>query len=272
MSPRENKRFRFGRNWQRYSEGIDGGKIQVATRSIIDLVGTLDGSTFLDVGSGSGLFSLAALGAGAEEILALDYDPDSVETTRHVLEQHAPHDGWTAVRGDVLDRGWIQTLGTWDVVYSWGVLHHTGDMWQACDNVASLVAPRGALVVALYNDQGFKSRVWMVIKWLYVHVWPLRPLLLLLAFAWTWGYPFARDLATGRKETVTRWRDYRSRRGMSIWHDLIDWVGGYPFETARPKEVEDFFRQRDFELARPARVTRSSGTNEFVFQKRSQNR
>lgn len=97
-------------------------------------------------------------------------------------------------------------------------------------------------------------------------------LLGLLAFAWTWGYPFARDLVTGRKETVTGWRDYSSQRGMSIWHDLIDWVGGYPFETAKPREVRAFPRQRGFDLARPTRVTTSSGTNEFVFQKRSQNR
>ena len=40
----------------------------------------------------------------------------------------------------------------------------------------------------------------------------------------------------------------RRRRGMSYWHDLVDWVGGYPFEVASPGVVFDFYRLRGFVL------------------------
>jgi len=56
-------------------------------------------------------------------------------------------------------------------------------------------------------------------------------------------------------------------RGMSAWHDLLDWLGGYPFEVSRPEEVFDFYRKRGFTLERLTTAGGRLGCNEFVFRR-----
>jgi 2-polyprenyl-6-hydroxyphenyl methylase/3-demethylubiquinone-9 3-methyltransferase len=165
----------------------------------------------------------------------------------------------------VLDSDFLTGLGGFDVVYAWGVLHHTGDMRLAMDNAAGRVAPGGLLFVALYNDQGRMSQIWSAVKRAYVsgpHA--LRGVLLVLCGAVLWAPAFARGLRRGRP--LEEWRTYESTRGMSKKHDLVDWVGGYPFEVATPAEVFDFYNERSFQLQ--AMVTRPGlGCNEFVLRR-----
>ena len=54
---------------------------------------------------------------------------------------------------------------------------------------------------------------------------------------------------------------------MSFWQDLIDWVGGYPFEVSTPEQIFDFYRARGFTLPRLHTCGGSLGCNEFVFRK-----
>jgi hypothetical protein len=73
-------------------------------------------------------------------------------------------------------------------------------------------------------------------------------------------------VARGRpRDYVRGWTDYKSSRGMSRWHDLVDWVGGYPFEVARPEAVLDFVRERGFTLERLTTCGGKLGCNEYVF-------
>ena len=65
--------FEFGRNWQRYiSTYLDEERLQIAAESLHGLVGDVDGKTFLDIGAGSGLFSLCAHEAGAARVVSID--------------------------------------------------------------------------------------------------------------------------------------------------------------------------------------------------------
>ncbi|RMH79171.1 MAG: class I SAM-dependent methyltransferase [Calditrichaeota bacterium] len=176
----QGERFSFGKNWSRFLATLDNERIEKAEESLREMLGVEDlaGRTFIDVGSGSGLFSLAARRLGAQ-VHSFDYDPDSVGCTAELKRRYFPDDdAWTVEQGSVLDREYLQGLGQFDVVYSWGVLHHTGDMWSALENVKGLVKPGGELFIAIYNDQGYKSMRWTWIKKNYNERRWLRPFLL----------------------------------------------------------------------------------------------
>jgi len=262
------ERFAFGKNWLRFIDGLDEARIDAAVASVRKLTGldTLAGKRFLDIGSGSGLFSLAAMRIGAAQVLSFDYDPDSVRCGLELKARFFPGDDrWRIAEGSILDKPFLGALGIFDIVYSWGVLHHTGDMYQAFANTAALVAPSGLLAIAIYNDQGTKSRAWRAVKSAYCRTpGALRPLLffpipLLFELRWLVG-----DLMRGRSP-LSRWQS--ATRGMNPWRDWIDWLGGYPFEVATPEAVFDFFHAKGFRLECLTTCTGGFGNNEFTFSR-----
>lgn len=269
MALTDTTRFGFGENWRRYLAAIDEPRVAEAEQSLRDLLrlDRLDGRAVVDIGCGSGLFSLAAWRLGAERVHSLDYDPNSVLAAEELKRRWAAEAvNWTIERGDALDPAYLSGLGQFDVVYSWGVLHHTGAMWQALDHVAELVAPGGLLALALYNDQGVTSTWWSRIKRLYCRLpgWA-RWLVLAPCAVRLWGPTTVRELLRGRPGRS--WREYRRQRGMSPWTDVVDWVGGFPFEVARPEEVFEFYRDRGFRLDKLATCGGGRGCNEFLFAK-----
>jgi len=198
--------------------------------------------------------------------VSFDYDQDSVEATAAMRELAGSSDSrWSVFQGSVLDRNLMQELGTYDFVYSWGVLHHTGSMWEALDNAGRAVKPNGTFFIALYNDQGWVSKYWYIVKRTYVSLPGFARLLMLLIF-WTYfgvGL-FLADLLRLRSPFIRHTGD---ARGMKFFIDVIDWVGGYPFEVATPALVEHYLRDRGFVLAWQRVVGHRHGCNEFVFRR-----
>jgi SAM-dependent methyltransferase len=265
------ERFEFGANWSRFLELLDEGRISRAEGSLKDMleVESLAGKSFLDIGSGSGLFSLAARRLGAR-VHSFDYDPRSVACTRELRRRFFPEDpSWAVDEASALDENYVRGLGTFDVVYSWGVLHHTGQMWKALENARLPVAGGGKLFVAIYNDTGSQSARWKWIKRKYNELpRPLRLPFTLAVIAPDEAKAVARSILKGRPgDYIKSWTRYDENRGMSKWRDIVDWVGGHPYEVARPEEIFDFYRARGFRLTRLKAGGVGLGCNEFVFVK-----
>ena len=262
--------FRFGKNWQRYvADYLDPERERIATESLRTLLETdLSGKTFLDIGCGSGLFSLCAHKAGAREIVSIDVDPESVAATTSLRESVSAPDSWQIIHGSILDEGLAERLSKFDVVYSWGVLHHTGNMDTAMRNAASLVADGGLFAIAIYNrvtGRFLDSERWLRIKRRYNN--SSRPVQILMETIYT-AYWTAATL-WDRQNPIRAAREYKRSRGMALRTDLIDWLGGYPYEFATPDETVRFcedqcgLRSRKVVPEEPL----GTGNNEFVFEK-----
>jgi 2-polyprenyl-6-hydroxyphenyl methylase/3-demethylubiquinone-9 3-methyltransferase len=234
--------FGFGENWRSYAATIDETRIHSAVENMQRLLSSasLKGLSFLDIGCGSGIHALAALRLGAAPLIALDIDPTSVDTCRQVLSKWHPSENWKCQVASVFelsDTSW----GAFDIVYSWGVLHHTGDMWTAIRNAAALVKPGGSFAFALYKRTPL-CRFWRLEKRIYLMLPRALQFLLLCLYS-------AADLSrlTLRGRNPVRWvNEYHHNRGMTFWHDAHDWLGGYPYESASPPEVNAFMHALGF--------------------------
>lgn len=258
-------RFAFGRNWKSFLSTLDDHRIDEARRRLCKSLGRddLHGVRALDIGSGSGLSSLVMHQLGAH-VVAFDYDADSVACTEELRNRFAPDaTSWQILQGSALDPTFMAGLGQFDLVYSWGVLHHTGAMWPAIELAQSRVAQHGTLLLALYNDQGWRSTVWRAIKCLYCSGAPGRWLVGTVFYPLFAAYALWQDLRHLHMPG-TYARQYARNRGMSLFHDWRDWLGGYPFEVAKPADVERKLTINGLKL-RQQTLTGGLGCNEFVF-------
>jgi 2-polyprenyl-6-hydroxyphenyl methylase/3-demethylubiquinone-9 3-methyltransferase len=261
----------FGENWKQFlSENYSGGRLLEAQNSLKSLFGEggLRGKTFMDIGCGSGLFSLAAWRLGALKVISIDLDGDSVECCQKLAAQRNREDTreWTIVHGSILDERITDGLPKCDIVYSWGVLHHTGSMWKAIEAAGKLVAPGGMFMIGIYNWRGGRrgTVVWQKLKKWYCTSprWQSR--------IWEWTYISWSLLymVLVLRNPITHLRQYQKNRGMSWFRDVSDWLGGYPYEAATPGDVLDFIRSRfRFELTKQ-KIDCDLGVSEYLFTNR----
>lgn len=263
----QGERFQFGANWKAFLDTLNDKRIQEAEHSLKKMLGVddLTGKRFLDIGSGSGLFSLAARRLGAA-VFSFDYDPKSVGCTRELKKRYFANDShWTIEEGSALDEKFLESLGKFDVVYSWGVLHHTGNMMKALHNAMLPVSNHGVLFIAIYNDQDISSQLWKKVKKTYCSSLLGKMLISSIYLP----YFTLQSIAIGLvkfKNPVGQFSNYKNKRGMSIYHDWIDWLGGYPFEVAKPEVIINLYRNHGYVLENLI-TTNRLGCNQFVFRK-----
>jgi 2-polyprenyl-3-methyl-5-hydroxy-6-metoxy-1,4-benzoquinol methylase len=261
-------RFEFGKNWQRFvRRNFTRERCDIAKQRLLKFAGhdSLRGLDFLDIGCGSGLHSLAAHEAGAHRVFSFDYDPHSVAASEILRQRASNPPNWHIERGDVLNRHYIAELGKWSLVYCWGVLHHTGDVWQAVRNAESTVAAGGMFYLALYSSDVVSPEVqnfWLAKKQEYNKSGRLKRAHMMWWYIWT--HQMQREWRR-LPEFARRAAAYKVNRGMNIFSDIRDWLGGWPMEYVADQEVVDLLEQEcGFELVN---VSTGEACTEFLFRR-----
>lgn len=264
-------RFGFGENWADFIEkSFSEEKVQNSINHIKRFlrVENLDGLTVLDIGSGSGLHSLAAHRLGAKKIVSFDYDPNSVSTTEKLRQHAGAPSNWSVMQGSVLDEAFMQSLGKFDLVYSWGVLHHTGEMWNAIRNAMIPVGDGGLFYIALYSSEMYSnppSHHWLDIKRRYNQATEFQKRKMEWRYVWD---TTIRPALRAKQNPFKIIRDY-GQRGMTFWTDVRDWLGGYPMEFSGYRETMQFCKiEKGLDLVNS--IT-GEGNTEFLFTNLEQN-
>ncbi len=263
------KKFSFGKNWQFFLKKLDNKKIELAKKSLTDFtkLKNFKDKTFIDIGCGSGLFSLCACLLNAEKVISIDVDENSVSCAKYLRNKFKINpEIWEIKTGSALDSDFLKNQGEFDIVYSWGVLHHTGYMWKALENVIPLIAKDGSLYLAIYNEfKGFpNSKTWAKIKKFYSNHGKIIRKIIEMGYI---SYYILGLLAHG-KNPIKYIKNYgqKGARGMSFYRDAVDWLGGYPYEFASTKEIIDFYGGKNFKLITLKKAKRE-GCNQYLFQK-----
>jgi len=254
--------FGFGRNWQDYvARHLTPARARTARESVTRLLGTIEGKSFLDIGAGSGLFSRAAYELGASRIVSVDVDPDSVASCRNLHQTAGAPSNWSVLQGSILDPN--LPVESADIVYSWGVLHHTGDMWTAIRHARGYVKPGGTFCIAIYNDGRTRlltSARWVKIKRFYNR--SPKPVKRVIE-----GVHLLHSAQAELRSGNNPVRSLRSLpRGMDYWVDARDWLGGYPYEYATAPQIVEFVEGLGLECQRVFEESPTGfSNNEFVF-------
>lgn len=265
MNQEAEQRFEFGKNWHDFiQKHYSQEQVDTSKNHMLKFFGRdhLNGLTFLDIGCGSGLHSLAALQAGVSVVHGFDYDPSSVAASRYVQSQAGNPSNWTVEQGSVLDDTFMARMPQYDMVYAWGVLHHTGEVWHAMRNAAGRVKPGGLFYIALYSADvqiDPPPQFWLDIKRKYVASGWLTRRYMELWYIWRFCMYYNPLLFP---LFLKRIYDHKKKRGMNIFTDIRDWLGGWPMEFVFDADAIKFCEAMGFRLAK---IATGEANTEFLF-------
>lgn len=266
-----NERFAFGANWKQYIEkNFSQKKVNTSKSHLLEFLEleNFNGKTFMDIGCGSGLHSLAAYQLGAASVLSFDYDEDSVNITNYLrIEKAGSPENWVVGHGSVLDDNYINSLEKTDIVYSWGVLHHTGDQWKAIRNAASRVNDGGLFYIALYSADAHKDpspEFWIDIKKKYITSSRAKQNMMVAWYIWRFQMKYNPLRVLYILYLMIK---HKEKRGMNYITDIRDWIGGWPMEFSHDQDVLEFSdKELGFDLVK---IVQGEANTEYAFKKRA---
>jgi SAM-dependent methyltransferase len=259
--------FSFGKNWEQFSRtNFSEERIEIARQHLLNFLDMRDlaGKYFLDIGCGSGIHSLAAFKSSAQRIASFDVDPYSVATTQKIHEMYGSPANWQIAQGSILEDTFLRTVEPADIVYSWGVLHHTGNVWQAIRNAATFLKPGSIFYIAIY-DKTPDTPYWIDIKKKYNRSTGLGKKL--MEFSYVWRAFFKTASLSRVKQSFNYIKNYKKSRGMEFWTDVKDWLGGWPYEPATQEEICSFCEET-LGLER-IKVKTGEANIEYLFKKKT---
>lgn len=254
----ENITFSFGDNWKNFLQTVNEKEIIKAKSNIQQMLGpdTVVGKNIIDIGCGSGIHSLSYLLLGANSVFSFDYDKNSVEATQQVWTETDKPSNWKIEHGSILDDRYISKFEKFDIVYSWGVLHHSGNMWKAIENAFKLVKPGGYIWLSLYcRTNTYKKDLKLKQKYnkanrLGKSLMESKVILhLMISLLIRFQNPF-------------KWNK-KKERGMNTYHDIVDWLGGLPYEVASADEILQYGLKKGFKLIK---ITTGEACQDYVFK------
>lgn len=263
------RHYEFGKNWLEYSKLIDTARLDQVSSELARLLNikNLNGKKVLDIGCGSGVHEIGFYMLGCRDLIAIDYDKNSIIATKQTLAKFCPESDFKVLQGDILSEESL-SLGKFDIVYSWGVLHHTGNLVEAIRNASSLVADKGHLAIALYRKT-LMCGLWKIEKRIYSKL----PKLLQLIVEFIYIFFFALALLITKRVSIFQYiHNYSFKRGMSFITDVRDWLGGYPYESISPDDLRKLMSSLGLSQIYSLEGKKSigifgSGCDEFLFQK-----
>ena len=258
------KHFKFGENWKNFSNLIDNNRLKEAVTSLKKLTNkkSLNNLSFLDIGCGSGLSSLAAIQLNCKKIYAIDQDEQSIKTTKKVLQKSR----FKKVKVEKKDLFTLNEKEKFDIVYSWGVLHHTGNMLEAIKKSTKMVSKNGILILALYKKTKL-CNLWKIEKYIYKS----SPKVIQNFIKNLFIFLFKLAMILKRKNFSNYINDYKTKRGMDFYHDVHDWLGGYPYESISFEEISKIMDKFGYKMIRSFQVKKQigffgTGCDEYVFK------
>ena len=258
------KHFKFGENWKNFSNLIDNNRLKEAVTSLKKLTNkkSLNNLSFLDIGCGSGLSSLAAIQLNCKKIYAIDQDEQSIKTTKKVLQKSR----FKKVKVEKKDLFTLNEKEKFNIVYSWGVLHHTGNMLEAIKKSTKMVSKNGILILALYKKTKL-CNLWKIEKYIYKS----SPKVIQNFIKNLFIFLFKLAMILKRKNFSNYINDYKTKRGMDFYHDVHDWLGGYPYESISIEEISKIMDKFGYKMIRSFQVKKQigffgTGCDEYVFK------